>query len=53
MEATHDRSPDVRRFAAYALARLRGPDGQARLAEMAASDPVDFVRDSAARAHKE
>ena len=42
MEATHDRSPDVRRFAAYALARLRGPDGQARLVKMAASDGCDL-----------
>jgi HEAT repeat protein len=53
MEATRDASPDVRRFAAYALARLRGPDEQARLAEMASSDPVEFVRESAARAQKE
>jgi hypothetical protein len=53
MEATRDRSPDVRRFAAYALARLGGAAEQARLAELAASDPVDFVRASAARARKE
>jgi len=53
IEATRDTSPDVRRFAAYALARLSTREAQERLEELATSDPVDFVRASAARARGE
>lgn len=50
LQAANDPSPDVRRFAAYALARQDTSHTRARLTEMAQSDDTDFVRFTAERA---
>ena len=50
LNATRDPSPDVRRFAAYALARADTPTARERLDDLASSDPVEFVRDAAVQA---
>ncbi len=49
LEATQDESPDVRRFAAYALSRLRTEAALERLREMARTDPEPSTRTAAER----
>lgn len=44
IEQSHNSSPDVRRFAAYALNRIATPPALARLQEMARVDSAEFVR---------
>ena len=46
---TEDESPDVRRFAAYALSNLETEAARDRLRDMEETDPEDFVRAAAAR----
>ena len=49
LEHTGDSSPQVRKFAARALARIDRPDAQRKLKEIQAKDPVDYVRNLAAK----
>lgn len=49
LELTEDASPDVRRFAAYALAELGTPIALNRLRNLRRVDPEEFVRTAAAR----
>ena len=44
LEQSRHPSPDVRRFAAYALERAGTPPALARLQEMATADDADFVQ---------
>jgi HEAT repeat protein len=44
LDQSHHPSPDVRRFAAYALDRAATPPALARLQEMASVDSEEFVR---------
>jgi HEAT repeat protein len=50
LDRAGDPSPDVRRFAAVALARIGGAAARDRLARTAEDDPADFVRRRARRA---
>ena len=52
LQMTDDESPDVRRFAAYALSNLGTAAGQDRLRDMEETDPVQFVRAAAARSRR-
>ena len=47
LELTRDESPDVRRFAAYALSRLGTETTRIQLGEMARNDPEPSVRAAA------
>jgi HEAT repeat protein len=49
LEHADDRSPQVRKAAAVALARSTRPDAHAKLQELAANDPVPWIRHLAAR----
>ena len=49
LQTTEDESPDVRRFAAYALSNLGTEAARDRLRDMEETDPEDFVRAAAAR----
>src|SRR5918994_3989442 len=49
LQLTEDESPDVRRFAAYALSNLGTEAAQDRLRGMEETDPVQWVRAAAAR----
>jgi HEAT repeat protein len=49
LDATRDASPDVRRFAAYALSRIRSEAAQERLQQMAREDPEPSTRTAAER----
>src|SRR5215212_7014099 len=44
LQMTEDESPDVRRFAAYALSNLGTEAARDRLRDMEETDPEDFVR---------
>jgi HEAT repeat protein len=48
-ERANDPDPDVRRFVVHALGRIGGDEAKAKLEELSTRDPVDFVRQSAAR----
>jgi HEAT repeat protein len=50
VRAGDDPSPDVRRFVVHALSRIATDAARRRLDELAAADPVDFVRLAAHRA---
>lgn len=52
LQLAQDRSPDVRRFATYALANLDTDTSTARLNRMETSDPAERVRTAAARARQ-
>jgi HEAT repeat protein len=52
LQMTEDESPDVRRFAAYALSNLGTAPGQDRLRDLEETDPVQFVRAAAARSRR-
>ena len=49
LQTTEDESPDVRRFAAYALSNLGTETARDRLREMEETDPEQSVRAAAAR----
>jgi len=49
IEHADDPSPQVRQAATLALARSSTPDAQAKLQEVAANDPLPWIRDVAAR----
>lgn len=49
LDLSDDESPDVRRFAAYALSRLDTDVARNRLGEMKDSDPMSSTRVAAAR----
>jgi HEAT repeat protein len=53
LQTTEDESPDVRRFAAYALSNLETEAARDRLRDMEETDPVNFVRAAAARSAHE
>ena len=53
LQTTEDESPDVRRFAAYALSNLGTEAARDRLRDMEETDPVNFVRAAAARSAHE
>jgi HEAT repeat protein len=48
LQTTEDESPDVRRFAAYALSNLGTEVARERLRDMEETDPVQWVRAAAA-----
>ena len=48
LQTTEDESPDVRRFAAYALSNLGTEVARDRLRDMEETDPVQWVRAAAA-----
>lgn len=52
LQLAQDQSPDVRRFATYALANLGTDTSTARLDRMESSDPAERVRTAAARARQ-
>ncbi len=49
LEYTDDPSPQVRKTAALALRRIGTPEASAKLNELAANDPLPWIRDLAAR----
>jgi HEAT repeat protein len=52
-EHVHDASPQVRKTAVVALSKSDAPEARATLQEVAAAEPVPWVRDLAARAVSE
>jgi len=49
LQMTEDESPDIRRFAAYALSKLGTPTALERLHDLEGTDPERLVRTAAAR----
>lgn len=49
-EHVHDASPQVRKTAVVALSKSDAPEARATLREVAAAEPVEWLRDLAARA---
>jgi HEAT repeat protein len=49
LEFADDASPQVRKAAALALSRISTPEATAKLKDIAAKDPVSWIRDLAAR----
>ena len=53
LQTTEDESPDVRRFAAYALSNLGTDVARKRLRDMEETDPVQWVRAAAGSGRRE
>ncbi len=49
LEFAHDASPQVRKAATVALRRISTPEAIAKLEDIAANDPLPWIRDFAAR----